>query len=184
MPTDPLSLVNRGDPLDISADKANAWTEAARWVRKHKNDGGARPHLDPIVPSVIVIVRNDTGADLPARSVVRVDDWVVNPVSFPFEAAARPVLKGNTPNATTNCVAILRDAIPDGEWPAWSEAMQQERAEVIALMRRRDQHQADAIATRLIADGPEGVAVPDRLYFAVLVAVLRAHRALMHEAGR
>lgn len=78
----------------------------------------------------------------------------------------------------------VRDAIPDGEWPAWSEAMQQERAEVIALMRRRDQHQADAIAARLITDGPEGVAVPDRLCYAVLAAVLRAHRALMRSTPR
>jgi len=116
MPNDPLAHVSRGERLDISADKANAWTGAARDYLKRKHDGGARTLADRLTPSLEVDVRNDTGADLPERSVVRVADWVVDardpPLGHPFEVADRPVLKGTTPTDDSNLIAILHDPIP------------------------------------------------------------------------
>lgn len=115
MPNDPLALVNRGDPLEISAATANAWTEAARWVRRHRHDGGGGPLLDAVTAALQVIVRNDTGGDLDAHAVLRISDWVITPVDQPFLVADRPIVAGDTPDATTNQVVILREAIPDGE---------------------------------------------------------------------
>ena len=44
----------------------------------------------------------------------------------------------------------LRASIPDAEWSAWSDAMQEERREAIALQRRRRRHSAMLIAVPLI----------------------------------
>lgn len=113
--SDPLENYVRGQPLSFRADTLNAWNEAARRVRGEKYDGGALAALDEIFPCLTAIVRNDTGANLPARSVVYLSDWIVSPVTYPFDAQARPVFKAITPAATTNAIGILRDAIPDGE---------------------------------------------------------------------
>lgn len=115
MSADPLQNVSSGDPLILRADSINAWNEAARRTRLDKYSGGAATDLDDVFPAVTVVVRNDTGADLPVRSVVYLSDWIVSPVTYPLEVAARPVLKAIAPTAYTNRIGILRDAIPDGE---------------------------------------------------------------------
>jgi hypothetical protein len=113
MPSDPLKHVDAGDEIEFYAEQVNAWTDAARLARQQF--GGSSPGpSDVISPWSMVIVRNDTGADLPPRSVVRVDDWIISPVNRPLDVFRRPALKANTPNAITNAVAILFDAIPDG----------------------------------------------------------------------
>lgn len=118
MSSDPLQHVVKGTPLleAVTADVLNA---LKREARKSRASGMPRPsggwlsnHLNP---NLMVLVRNDTGSDLPARSVVRVDDWVVTPATYPFEVADRPVLTASTPTASTNCFGVTRDAIPDGE---------------------------------------------------------------------
>lgn len=116
MRADPLRHVQAGEKLEIRADTWNALVDAARWVRDHTSQRGGGVIADPITPSCMVLVRNDTGSNLTSRSVVRVDDWVVTPVDHPFEVMQRPALKGNTPNATTNAIAILYDAIPANQF--------------------------------------------------------------------
>lgn len=113
--TDPLQNWVRGEPLNFRADTLNAWNDAARAHKNSKGASGDASVLDEIVPSITVIVRNDTGADLPVRSVVCLSDWIISPVSFPFDVVDRPILKAIAPTATTNVIGILRDAIPDGE---------------------------------------------------------------------
>lgn len=93
---------------------ANAWTDGARFARARKHDGGAFPFADAVAPHVLILVRNDTAAYLGPRSVVKVGDWIVSPVTYPIEAAARPVFGASTPDATTNLFAILIDGVPAG----------------------------------------------------------------------
>jgi len=109
---DPLQDVSPGQPLEIQAASVNAWNAMAR---RRADDGGAQRINDPITPSLEVIIRNDTGSNMPARSVLRITNWVVTPVTFPFEVAARPTFSADTPDNATNLIVILRDAIPAGQ---------------------------------------------------------------------
>lgn len=112
---DPLSHQMKGERLDVSAERINAWTDAARDFRNRKFNGGGGELFDKLTPSLEVLIRNDTGANLSAGSVLRVTNWLVTPVTYPFEVRGRPVLAGNTPNATTNLIVILSESIPNGQ---------------------------------------------------------------------
>jgi VCBS repeat-containing protein len=100
MASDPLAPVSAGDDVTSTAFSAagiNAVRDAARKVRERwprpevKPGGGAPPCLE-------VIVRNDTGDDLDAFSVVVIQtDTVVDPNSVPFEFQARPVYAVDIP---------------------------------------------------------------------------------------
>ena len=112
---DPLFHQMKGERLDVSAERINAWTDAARDYRRRKFSGGAGELFDKLTPSLEVKIRNDTGANLSAGSVLRVTGWLVSPVAYPFDVRARPVLSGDTPNATTNLIVILSESIPNGQ---------------------------------------------------------------------
>ena len=114
--SDPLANWGKGQPIALRADTMNAWNDAARATKRARHGGGAGNSFAEIVPSLTVYIRNDTGGDLDERSVVRILDWVVSPVDFPFEVLDRPVLSADTPNATTNLIAILSEPILDGEY--------------------------------------------------------------------
>lgn len=115
MPNDPLRFVTQGQRIDKSAARENALTEAARWVRRHKNDGGTPGAIgDEVNPSLTALIRNDTGAGLDEFSVLRITDWLISPVDRPFEVQDRPAFAGATPNATTNLVVVTQEPISDG----------------------------------------------------------------------
>lgn len=113
MPGHPLEHVSPNQPLEFRADAVNLWNDAADDYRKRKNALPIpRPSPRPRLPCLTVLVRNDTNADLPARSVLRITGWVVSPVDYPFEVADRPVVSGDTPDSPTNFIVILTEPIP------------------------------------------------------------------------
>ena len=116
MAADPLQNVSKNQPLQLDHRSINAWNDAARAHRATKQNGGAgRLASQRLPPSLHVLIRNDTGADLPIRSVLRITNWLVSPVAYPFEAADHPALTGNTPDDATNRIVITSEPIRNGE---------------------------------------------------------------------
>lgn len=122
MSTDPLSPMGPGEfsPFVLKAGTINTMLEIGRAARPLL--GGARPDGDEIahslpVPHSSVLVRNDTGAALPALYVVKLGA-TLKPVSTqPHDIMRLPAFKGTTPAAQSDNFAILRESAgvnPDG----------------------------------------------------------------------
>lgn len=115
MAADPLQHVVAGQPLEIGADAYNAWCDAAKRDRLRRFDARGGPIGRDLNSSLTVLIRNDTGSNLDAFSVLRITGVVFStgPVDKPFEFVAMPLMTGATPNDADNPIAILSEPIPE-----------------------------------------------------------------------
>lgn len=105
-----------GDPPTFSAAEVNAWSAAAKAEIARR--GGAqppRPLASPAFPANTVLVKNDTGSDLPEFSVLSVADTpAVSPTDFPLDVQRRPYLVGTRPLSRDDPFVVTREPIPAG----------------------------------------------------------------------
>lgn len=117
---DPLAPIAPGQvsPLLTSSASVNAVLEQARRVRGAAGGlAGPVPRADgPLGSAVRVLVRNDTGADLPARRVLRIGDPVLDASDYPHEVRRTPAFSGEAPTAADDVFAITEGPIKDGEY--------------------------------------------------------------------
>lgn len=112
-----FSKVTTGDPLNISAGAWNTMTDAARdYLSRRGGASSSGPLFSSIVPSVTVIVRNDTGADLDYPGVLALGDPVISAVDAPQDLQQTPGFAGDTPAATTDAFALILEPLADGEY--------------------------------------------------------------------
>src|SRR5690348_14791227 len=98
-----MSHVSSGDPLAIKATTWNALIDAAQTVDKTLlgGDKPGRPR-GGITPATLIMVRNDTGADLAAFGVVAIGTAtpIVSVTDNAQLASQQPFLVGTVPAAT------------------------------------------------------------------------------------
>jgi hypothetical protein len=73
-----LRKVRTGDPLRIPARAYNAFVDAAHLARRIDADTGAEPTL-PGAQEHLVLVRNESGADLPRFGILGIDRPIIEP---------------------------------------------------------------------------------------------------------
>lgn len=111
----PLPRVSPGDPLQIDAATWNAVLELVRAeVGRRLGQEGGGSGLASVQSRVDVLVRNDTGGNLAAHSVLAVGDSLADPAGSPLPYQARPVFEGTTPAAITDTFAVLQEPAEDG----------------------------------------------------------------------
>jgi hypothetical protein len=76
--TGDLRKVRTGDPLRIPARAYNAFVDAAHLARRIDADTGAGPAL-PGAQEHLVLVRNESGADLPRFGILGIDRPIIEP---------------------------------------------------------------------------------------------------------
>ena len=76
--TDHLRKVRIGDPLRIPARAYNAFVDAAHLTRRIDADTGAGPTM-PGTQEHLVLVRNESGADLPRFGILGIDRPIIEP---------------------------------------------------------------------------------------------------------
>jgi hypothetical protein len=118
---DPLQPVAPGTPLldAVSAEVLNALKREARQVRQQRMPGpSALSGLAAFTSSLIVLIRNDTGADLDALSVLRITGTPSSngPVNEPFDFQRRFFLTGDVPAGAGDAIAVLKEPAGDGEF--------------------------------------------------------------------
>lgn len=93
---DPLKKVTAGEPLRIPAQAYNAFVDAAVDLRR-RQQRTARDPMRAMRQTGIVLVRNDSGDDLPRFGVLGVDGPLIEPEANEDEFAARVALSGVVP---------------------------------------------------------------------------------------
>ncbi|MHC4083452.1 MAG: hypothetical protein ACYSU2_19240 [Planctomycetota bacterium] len=73
-----LRKVRTGDPLRIPARAYNAFVDAAHLARRIDADTGAGPAL-PGAQEHLILVRNESGADLPRFGILGIDRPIIEP---------------------------------------------------------------------------------------------------------
>jgi hypothetical protein len=115
--SDHLRKVQTGDPLRIPALAYNAFVDSAIDY-KNRMSGPTRSPNGGLSDAAVLLVRNDTGADLPPGSIVELGDILVD---IPDAGDASKVLQnviveGLTPTAGGfGPVAVTREPISDGK---------------------------------------------------------------------
>lgn len=106
--------VKAGEPFRPSAGQ---WNALADFVSKHQGGhlGGGDARSNGLTPAVTVLVRNDTGGDLPIRSVLTPTAPVESAIDLPSQVQALPVLAADAPTDETSPVAVTVEPIADGE---------------------------------------------------------------------
>lgn len=103
-------------PLVTSASAVNDVLEAARKARAQRlGPAGGGSSTDPIGAQTRILIRNDTGADLDARSVVAVGDPIISAVDHPHEVRRGAAFEGLDPDGSS-VFAITDGAVKDGEF--------------------------------------------------------------------
>lgn len=106
--------VSPGDPLEIRADTFNTLLDAGAFFARMQNRRGAAPS-QPARSSETILVRNDTGGDLPRFGVVGLSEPVIDPVDNEEEFFARVAMKGVVPAAEhRGRFAVLAEPIRAG----------------------------------------------------------------------
>lgn len=105
--------VQAGEPFRPSA---SGWNAMADYVRRHQagETGPGGPGLSGVDPVLTVLVRNDTGGDLPARSVLKPGDPVVSAVTLPHQVQAEPYFAAAAPAAATDPFVVTLEPIKAG----------------------------------------------------------------------
>lgn len=112
---DPLQTFAPGEPIAaLRADTANAWTEAARQARKGRRAGAASGGDRPNPGSLEILVRNDTGGDLAAMSVVQVSYPLQIPTVYGTDIQRGPAFAGIVATGTAGTPAVLTEPVEDG----------------------------------------------------------------------
>lgn len=106
--------VNPGDRIIPSAAFHNATVDA---IRATRNRGLLRAGpLNSALPAGVVLVRNDTGADLDRFAVVGLDVPIITAVENLDEFQRQATFSGVTPSSTyTGKFAVLQSGIPNGD---------------------------------------------------------------------
>lgn len=111
---DPFKKQHAGDPLGISATSWNVLMELARWWTRNRGRVENLPvESDPLTPTTRIYIRNDTGGDLAARSVVGLSTPPIDPTGAPFDAQRTPLFSGIAP-AADGVVAVVEGPLADG----------------------------------------------------------------------
>src|SRR5688500_3050886 len=100
-----------GEPLDIPA---NVWNQLVGLLGTQAPQLSG-PRESAVRPVVTVWVKNNTGADLPARSVVKPTTVLVDPVTLPLDFQARPVYGAVTPTGAADAFAVLLEPVKSAE---------------------------------------------------------------------
>ncbi len=113
---DPLQRFSSGDPLNtLRADTLNALVDSAKLVRAKLARGQFGANIigyDAGPKSLEILIRNDTGADIPAWGVVRPGASLEDVTANPVEVATRPLFQGLTPTAG-GIFAVVQEPIPE-----------------------------------------------------------------------
>jgi hypothetical protein len=107
------------DPLQRAVPLAPFRPSASAWNRmldaaKARDTGAGSPSFGD-VPHLLVRVRNDTGADLAAFSVVKLGASVLD-IAAPLRIAPAPMFAGETPTGSSDAFAILVEPAKDEKW--------------------------------------------------------------------
>jgi hypothetical protein len=110
-----IRKVNPGDPLRIPADAYNAFVDAANAHRNGERTFGAESRRG-FQQASIVLVRNDSGADLSRFAVLGVEEPVISPNYNENEFKNRVALAGVEPAADTHegRFVIFAEPLADG----------------------------------------------------------------------
>jgi hypothetical protein len=113
---DSFKKVRSGEPLVIPAETYNAFIDAVGWVKQQQRD--ERSHGGHLADQRCVMIRNDSGGDLSAQSVLAVTGVVFDPAgggNVLSSFRAEPVLIGSTPaTADAGKFVILAEPIHSG----------------------------------------------------------------------
>ena len=111
---DTFKKVNPGQPLKIHAATYNACIDAALDHRSRQVGNSASPRPE-YLSSGIVLMQNDTGADLDRFEVVGIDGPVVDPATDLAAFQHAVVLSGVTPTADhASLFAVMAEPTPSG----------------------------------------------------------------------
>ncbi len=104
---------NPGDKRILSGD----WNKLADAYNSGMTGGAIRNPNDPIRNPVIVLIRNNTGADLGKRAIVGLGDSVISLASNERQWKDEIVISGETPETGTHDTkyAVLSESIRDGK---------------------------------------------------------------------
>jgi len=110
-----LSKVQRGDPLRIPAAAYNAFVDAAIAHRRGRF-GVARTTGRHAGQSVVVPIKNNSGANRSRYDVLGIDGPLFDPATYPDSYKQQVALKGIAPVAGTHegSFAILLEPVTDG----------------------------------------------------------------------
>lgn len=112
---DPLAPVTATDPLPLSTQTWNPILAAARDFRKRDQAiAGIRQQPGANPQALVIWVRNESGADRPARSVLALGDPVGDPVNLPTEFQNRFVFSATLIANPKDIFVILIDGVADG----------------------------------------------------------------------
>jgi hypothetical protein len=113
---DPFKHVQAGEPLRVSATAYNAMLDAALAHHQSQLTVGAGPSQLLGSDQAVVLVRNDTGVDVPRFGVVGLDAPLILPADNELEFAARVTFRGVLPSANTRGrFAVLQEPLPMGK---------------------------------------------------------------------
>ncbi len=111
---DDLKKVHPGDPLaGLPAGAYNAFVDAARAHQARQGDEGAGTPAPPR-ESGVVLVKNNSGADVARYGVLGIDGVLISPTDNEGEFCERPCLEGITPATAAHRghFVILAEPIP------------------------------------------------------------------------
>lgn len=104
---DTFQKVAPNQPLQIAARTWNGLLEAGQdFARRKLGVEGAPLGGDPLNPAVRVLVRNDTGGDLAAGSILALGTPIISAADYPREVSRQPLFPGDLAAATTDAFAV------------------------------------------------------------------------------
>lgn len=111
---DELQEVTSGDAFRPTAATWNAFIESARAHRGNKfspsGGRGGNAQAFPLVPALTIMVLNEVGTNIDARSIVRLKEEVIgDPLLLPYEFRGRPIFKVGKPDAADNAIGIMHE---------------------------------------------------------------------------
>jgi hypothetical protein len=115
MANDPFRHVTPGEPLEIRAETFNVVLDSAKAFARGRLGKAADAGKGRDRSALTVLVKNNTGVDLDVRSVLKVSDSPADPTEVPDEFRNQPVFHGTAPASDTDFIAVLDEAIPNGE---------------------------------------------------------------------
>lgn len=114
--SDTLGDVVSGQEFEFQAATYNLIMQAVRAYFREQDAGPRFGNVNgyEITPQTNVMVRNQTGSNLPAFSVVKLNTALGDPVGQPYDWRTRPVFDAVSPAADTDAIAILHTSLPYG----------------------------------------------------------------------
>lgn len=108
-----LDDVTPGQPIgpEMTARRVNAWNRAARLAMRGRDAGAGEPGADGAGAALVVHVRNDTGADLPVRSVLALGDPLLTLPADSLQIQDLPAFAGDAPASADDLVVVLLEPV-------------------------------------------------------------------------